>query len=114
MLYIIPYLAFLKRIHEVPTAENKRIVGHLSITVLAKVPTYRFICMVFPICFCVFWLLYTWLPLFLYEKFSLNLAEAGFTATVYLQSANLVGSLAGAALADHLYRKTKASRLLTG
>jgi sugar phosphate permease len=55
--------------------------------------------------------LYTWLPLFLYEKFSLNLAEAGFTATVYLQSANLVGSLAGGALADHLYRKTKASRL---
>jgi MFS family permease len=63
MLYTIPYLAFLKRIGEVPPAENKRKGNHLSITVLAKVPTCRFICMIFPICFCVFWLLYTWLPL---------------------------------------------------
>jgi sugar phosphate permease len=56
------------------------------------------------------WLLYTWLPNFLYEKFSLGLADAGYTATVYLQSASLAGMLAGAAAADYLYRWIKTSR----
>jgi MFS family permease len=111
MLYTIPYLAFLKGIGEEVPAETKKPGERLSITVLVKIPTYRFICVVFPICFCVFWLLYTWFPLFLYEKFSLSLAESGFSATVYLQSANLVGSLVGAALADRLYAWTTASRL---
>jgi nitrate/nitrite transporter NarK len=56
------------------------------------------------------WLLYTWLPDFLYEKFSLSLADAGYTATVYLQTASLVGTLGGGALADYLYRRTKTAR----
>jgi predicted MFS family arabinose efflux permease len=111
MLYTIPYLAFLKNVSETRPPKVTSVAPRLSIAVLIKVPTYRFIGSVFPICFCVFWLLYTWLPLFLYEKFSLTLAQAGFTATVYLQSANLVGSLSGAALADWLYSRTKAARL---
>jgi len=56
------------------------------------------------------WLLYTWLPDFLYEKFSLSLADAGYTATVYLQTASLVGTLAGGTLADYLYRRTNNAR----
>jgi len=111
MLYTIPYLAFLKNVDETRAPKTTPAASRLSIALLVKVPTYRFIGAVFPICFCVFWLLYTWLPLFLYEKFSLTLAQAGFTATVYLQSANLVGSLGGAALADWLYSRTPASRL---
>lgn len=27
------------------------------------------------------WLVYTWLPLYLYERFQMNLTSAGFTAT---------------------------------
>jgi MFS family permease len=111
MLYSFPYFAFLKKVGEMPPMELHPSRKSLSVSILMKVPTYRFICIVVPICFCVFWLLYTWLPLFLYEKFSLSLAQAGFTATAYLQSANLVGSLSGAALADRLYSRTKASRL---
>ncbi len=56
------------------------------------------------------WLLYAWLPDFLYEKFSLTLAGAGYTATVYLQTASLIGTLVGGALADSLYKRTKAAR----
>jgi predicted MFS family arabinose efflux permease len=111
MLYSFPYFGFLKKVGETTPRESQPSSKGLSIAVLVKIRTYRFICLVFPICFCVFWLLYTWLPLFLYEKFSLSLAQAGFTATVYLQSANLIGSLSGAALADWLYARTKASRL---
>ena len=111
ILYAIPYSAVIHRAGREAPVQPGKTKGRLSITVLAKIPTYRFLCATFPICVCVVWLQYTWLPTFLYEKFSLSLAEAGFTATVYLQSANLVGSLSGAALADWLYSRTKASRL---
>jgi sugar phosphate permease len=110
IVFAIPYGSFLRRFEDSPSAEP-RAAGGLSISALIKVPTYLFVCLTYPVAFVVFWLLYTWLPVFLYEKFSLSLAKAGFTATVYLQSANLVGSLLGAALADRLYSRTRASRL---
>src|SRR5690606_18705530 len=46
------------------------------------------------------WVVYTWLPLLLYEKFSLNLTSAGFAATFYIQGAGLIGILLGGRLAD--------------
>ncbi len=110
ILFAIPYSSFLRRFEDSSSTEPRG-GGSLSISTLIKVPTYLFLCLTFPVAFVVFWLLYTWLPVFLYEKFSLSLAEAGFTATVYLQSANFVGSLLAAALADRLYARTKASRL---
>jgi MFS transporter, Spinster family, sphingosine-1-phosphate transporter len=110
ILFAIPYSSFLRRFEDSSSTEPRG-GGSLSISTLIKVPTYLFLCFTFPVAFVVFWLLYTWLPVFLYEKFSLSLAEAGFTATVYLQSANFVGSLLAAALADRLYARTRASRL---
>jgi len=111
LLYATPYWSFLRGVKEeevaapAPGRESR-----LSVSVLARVPSYRALCAAFPVCASVVWLLYTWLPLFLYEKFSLRLAEAGFTAAVFYQSGNLVGSLGGAALADWLYRRTRAAR----
>jgi len=46
------------------------------------------------------WLVYTWLPLYLYERFRLTLASAGFSATFYIQAASFVGILAGGVLGD--------------
>jgi MFS family permease len=111
VVYAFPYLSFLNRFEDSTHTETIRSSGGLSIATLAKVPTYRLLCVVFPIFSFVLWLLYTWLPNFFYDKFSLNLADAGFTATVYLQSATLVGLLTGGVLADRLYRRTKAARL---
>lgn len=42
----------------------------------------------------------TWMPTFLKEKYSLNLAAAGFGATFYIQVASMVGSMLGGMLAD--------------
>jgi MFS family permease len=109
--YAFPYLSFLKRVNEDNQIETIKSSGGFSIATLAKVPTYRFLCVVFPIFSFVLWLLYTWLPNFFYEKFSLNMAQAGFVATVYLQSATLVGLLLGGTAADWLYSRTKAARL---
>lgn len=110
ILYTIPFGAFVTSKAVETRAEPARSGPQLSAAVLARIPTYRFLCVVFPVCVSVVWLAYTWLPTFLYEKFALTLAQAGFTATVYLQTANLVGSLTGAALADRLYSYTRASR----
>src|SRR6266487_2540820 len=111
ILFAIPYAVFLKGTSEESQDETKRSGGGFAIATLAKIPSYRCLCVVFPAFTFILWLLYAWLPNFLYEKFSLGLADAGFTATVYLQTATLVGLLCGGVAADWLYRRTRAARL---
>ncbi len=55
----------------------------------------------------------TWTPLFLREKFQMNLAVAGLTATIYIQLASAVGSPAGGFLADTLARRFAGGRMVT-
>ena len=60
-----------------------------------------------------YWVVYTWLPLFLYERFQMSLTLAGFSATFYIQAASFAGILAGGWLADHWSRSNPRGRLLT-
>jgi MFS family permease len=55
----------------------------------------------------------TWTPSFLREKFQMNLALAGLTATIYIQLASAVGSPVGGLLADTLARRFAGGRLMT-
>ncbi|MGH9344931.1 MAG: MFS transporter [Terriglobia bacterium] len=55
----------------------------------------------------------TWLPAFLYRKFHMSLARAGFDASVYLQIASVFGVIAGGILADNLVRKIGGGRIRT-
>ncbi len=55
----------------------------------------------------------TWMPSFLYRKFSLSLAMAGISATAYLQIASVLGVLSGGVLADRLARSNRGGRMLT-
>jgi len=59
------------------------------------------------------WLVYTWLPLFLFEKFSLSLSGAGFTATFYIQVAGVAGILLGGWLGDRYGHNRNKGRLYT-
>jgi sugar phosphate permease len=59
------------------------------------------------------WLVYTWLPLYLYERFGMRLAEAGFTATFYIQLAIVGGIILGGWLADRWSGATTLGRLYT-
>jgi len=56
--------------------------------------------------------LLSWMPKFLYDRFSLNLATAGFTATVFVQVASMAGSPLGGWLADHLRRRSAGGRFV--
>jgi predicted MFS family arabinose efflux permease len=46
------------------------------------------------------WLIYTWLPLFLYERFHMSMYSAGFSATFYIQAASYAGVIAGGIVSD--------------
>ena len=56
--------------------------------------------------------LFTWMPTLLYRKFHLSLAMAGLTATIYVQSASMIGSPLGGWLADSLRRRFAGGRML--
>ena len=58
------------------------------------------------------WIVYTWLPLYLYERFKMRLDEAGFTATFYLQIGSFAGILIGGAVADRLVLRNPRGRLI--
>jgi len=110
ILYCVPYFRFLNNFNEEARLETKKSGAALAVTALAKIPTYLVLCVISGLFNLTLWLLYAWFPDFLYEKFSLGLADAGYTATVYLQTASVVGTLIGGALADYLYRRNRAAR----
>ena len=58
------------------------------------------------------WAIYTWLPTYLFERFSMKLAVAGFSATFYIQIASVLGILAGGRITDAWRRRQRRARLL--
>jgi predicted MFS family arabinose efflux permease len=60
-----------------------------------------------------YWAIYAWLPTFLYERFRMSVADAGFSATVYIQTASVIGILIGGVLADRWSGFNDHGRLLT-
>lgn len=56
--------------------------------------------------------MFTWLPMYLYQSFHLSLAMAGLTATLYVQFSSMLGSPLGGWLADSLRRRLPGGRIL--
>ncbi|MBV6499775.1 MAG: sugar efflux transporter [Prosthecobacter sp.] len=104
--FAIPYFKFLRGVGE-PAPETG---SEFSFSGLGRSRTFLLLCAVFPVFVFGLWLLYGWLPAFLHDKFHLSQADAAFNATVYLQSATLVGVLGGGMFADHLSRRVRAAR----
>jgi len=111
LLYSIPYSWFLRGVSEESRTEQQKPGDSPAFLTLLSVPTFLLLCVAFPIFVFGLWLLYSWLPNYLYEKFSFNLSDAAFNATAFLQGASLVGMLAGGVLADWLFKITPASRM---
>jgi MFS family permease len=79
---------------------------------LLRIPTVRCLMGAFLCANFVAMVLLTWMPKFLYDKFHLNLAMAGLTATMFVQLASMVGSPAGGWLADTLRSKRAGGRMM--
>jgi MFS family permease len=77
---------------------------------ILKSRSYLALCTAFFAFMVILWMLYAWLPNFIYEKYGLSLTESGSLATLYLQAGSFVGVLAGGALADRLIQSHPASR----
>jgi len=108
--YALPYFLFLRGVSENPSSKSGTTDQSLAFPVLLRVRTFVVLCVVFPIFVFGLWMLYGWLPTFLSEKFHLNQGDAAFNATLFLQSATVIGLLGGGVLADIFYRRTRASR----
>jgi MFS family permease len=54
----------------------------------------------------------TWMPMFLHEKFSLSVTEAGFSSMFYHHAAAFLGIIGGGMLSDKLAVKSKFFRLI--
>ncbi len=77
---------------------------------ILKSRSYLALCAAFFAFMVILWMLYAWLPNFIYEKYGLSLTESGSLATIYLQVGSFAGVLAGGALADRLVSKHPAAR----
>lgn len=111
LLYAGPYFLFLRGVDEHAGVETRPAGGRLAAAALIRVPTFFLLCVIFPLFVSGLWLIYSWLPNFLHEKFDLGLTEAAFTATAYLQGTTLLGILGGGFLADRLHRRLVSARL---
>ena len=111
VLFALPLWRFLRRLpeHYVRNSGGPPI-GIGSFFGLLRIPTLRIVTAFVAIATFGLFLVYTWLPTFLYDKFSLGMARAGFEASVYPQIGTALGLLVGGALADRFFARTKASR----
>ena len=83
-------------------------VGHLF-----RLPGYPIMLAVFGLTSAAGWVIYTWLPLYIYETFHTSLTGAAVSATLYFQVASFGGVLIGGTVADHWSRTNGNARVLT-
>ncbi len=109
---LVLWLSLRRRVPEGSLeAERPQLIR--SLESLAATPGFLTLTLVFAGLSTANWLVYTWLPTFLYERFNLNLTEAGFTATFYIQAASYVGILLGGLVADRWAQRNAKGRIYT-
>jgi len=123
ILYALPYAWFFLR-REVRASralgeddsQDDSAVGdspwYVSVLLLFRVPTYRSLCLIFPLFVFGLWMIYAWLARYIEERFGLTSAQAGLTSTVYLQSATLCGLFVGGYVADYWKATMRSGRFL--
>lgn len=109
----VVYLAVLWgffRAHQDPASERQPLLS--SMREVLRTPNFGKLAAAFSIVAMANWLIYTWLPLYLVERFQLGLASAGFSATFYLQGASYAGILVGGTLSDRWQTVSPRGRIL--
>lgn len=59
------------------------------------------------------WMVATWMPLYLYDRFQFNLQNAGYSATIFTQVSGLLGMMLGGWMADKFSRTHARGRINT-
>lgn len=82
------------------------------IRLIGSTPTVLILMLAFMAANFVAMVLLTWMPSYLNEKFHMDLAMSGLTATLYVQLASMAASPLGGYFADILRRRTTGGRML--
>ena len=111
LLFALPLRRFLRGLpaefSEFSGVERANIGSFL---LLFRIPMVRIVAFTIAVATFGLFLVYTWLPTFLYDKFHIGLAHAGFEASVYPQLGTAGGLLTGGWLADRYISTVPASR----
>lgn len=104
LLYILILLLFLKDKKQDPVELSQKSVVSIkeSMRILFGEKSFITLMIFFCIMGVVNWLVYSWLPTFMKEQFSLTLGKAGISATSYIQAGSFAGVILGGILADRL------------
>ncbi|MBS1801360.1 MAG: MFS transporter [Acidobacteria bacterium] len=84
-----------------------------SLRELCSTRAFSILAVVFGITSLANWLVYTWMPIYLYERFHMSLLSAGFSATFYIQAGSMGGIALGGIFADRWGSRWARGRLLT-
>ena len=110
ILFTVPLSRFFRsmpRVFRETSAPEKARLG--AFFRLFRIPSLRIVTLFVAIATFGLFLVWSWLPAFLYDKFHLGLARAGFEASVYSPAGTALGLLVGGSLADRWYSRTHAS-----
>ena len=110
-------MALVKGIRPGTGDEHKTVPGEArlgaSLAEVLRLPGYFGMLTAFAAFAIVNWIVYTWLPLYIFERYRMSLTSAGFSATFYLQAASFAGIVAGGWVADRWSRSSRKGRVLT-
>ena len=111
LLFAIPLWRFLHSVpphfHGVSAAGGATLKSFAG---LFAIPSLRIVTMVASVATFGLFLVYSWLPTFLYDKFSIGLARAAFEASVYPQAGTVAGLVLGGTIADRYYGRINSAR----
>lgn len=113
LLFAIPLFRFFRTLppeYETGATPTRKPATLSSFLRLFQIPSLRMVTLFVAVATFGLYLVYTWLPTFIYDKFQVGLARAGVEASVYPQIGTLFGLLAGGAIADRLYPSLKSAR----
>jgi MFS family permease len=111
--YAMVLVPILRRTHMSERLANNKAQAFVpSVRELLGIRSFAYIALAFSAFAIANWAVYTWLPVYFYEKFSASLASAGFSATFYLQFASVIGVVAGGWIADRWAARQSRARVL--
>jgi len=111
LLYALPYhLVLGSKTPSTDSTEKKASWSLASFQQLLSTRIYCMLCIIFPIFVFGLWMLYSWTPNFLQQKFQLSTAKAAWEASFWMQAATLVGLFSGGWIADRLAQVTPRGR----
>lgn len=106
ILYTLVLLRGFRNLKTAPPARKQK--GHWKCLLHSQ--CYLGLCALF-FCFCaMLWMLYAWLPAFIYERYGLSLTESGLVATLFLQTSSAIGVLLGGFIGDSLSQRRAQGR----